>query len=196
MKQNTHFTEKSTKTFAEVSPSNNNFSSTTLNLSTTRTPTHVETLRRSGLTSLSAIFQQWAFFVTFFCNCADGSFTTPTQKQFHSSVFIPVESVKTKTELSVRIVFLELSPALHHSFDRVHAECGAPRSQRTATRARGGGESHEMKYTAKSRQTPLPKSPAGSGQGQSWNLGRRSGCSGTSWSTSSTLHPWTAGRTT
>ena len=33
-------------------------------------------------------------------------------------------------------------------------EYGAPRSQTTATRARGGGESHEKKYTAKFRKTP------------------------------------------
>ena len=87
----------------------------------------------------------------------------------------------------------------HHSYDRVHTEYGAPRSQNTATRARGGGESHEMKYTAKFRKTPPPQAffrlhdeedaEKGRGQGQSWTLGRRSGFSGTPWSTPSTSTP-------
>ena len=34
---------------------------------------------------------------------------------------------------------------------------GALRGQTTATRTRGGGESHEMKYTAKFRKTPPPQ---------------------------------------
>ena len=38
-----------------------------------------------------------------------------------------------------------------------HTEYGAPRSQNTATRARGEGESHEKKYTAKFRKTPPPQ---------------------------------------
>ena len=46
---------------------------------------------------------------------------------------------------------------LHHSYDKVHTEYGAPRSQNTATRARGGGESDEKKYTAKFRKTPPPQ---------------------------------------
>ena len=46
---------------------------------------------------------------------------------------------------------------LHHSYDRVHTEYGAPRSQNTATRARGGGGSYEMKYTAKFPKTPPPQ---------------------------------------
>ena len=47
--------------------------------------------------------------------------------------------------------------SLHHSYDRVHTEYGAPRSQNTAIRARGGGESDEKKYTAKFRKTPPPQ---------------------------------------
>ena len=51
---------------------------------------------------------------------------------------------------------MALATVLHHSYDRVHAEYGAPRSQNTATRARGGGESDEKKYTAMFRKTPPP----------------------------------------
>ena len=46
---------------------------------------------------------------------------------------------------------------MHHSYDKVHTEYGAPRSQNTGTRARGGGESDEKKYTAKFRMTPPPQ---------------------------------------
>ena len=49
---------------------------------------------------------------------------------------------------------MALATVLHHSYDRVHTEYGAPRSQNTATRARGGGESDEKKYTAMFRKTP------------------------------------------
>ena len=53
---------------------------------------------------------------------------------------------------------IRMAPAtvMHHSF-KVHTEYGAPRSQNTATRARGGGESDEKKYTAKFRKTPPPQ---------------------------------------
>ena len=50
---------------------------------------------------------------------------------------------------------MALATVLHHSYDRVHTEYGAPRSQTTATRARGGRESNGTKYTAKIRKTPL-----------------------------------------
>ena len=50
-----------------------------------------------------------------------------------------------------------LASVQHHSYDRVHTEGGAPRSQNTATRARGGGESREMKYTAMFRKTLPPR---------------------------------------
>ena len=53
---------------------------------------------------------------------------------------------------------MALATVVHHSYDRVHTEYGAPRSQNTATRARGGGESDEKKYTAKFRMTP-PSQP-------------------------------------
>ena len=52
---------------------------------------------------------------------------------------------------------MALATVLHHSYDRVHTEYGAPRSQNTATRARGGGESDEVKYTAKIQKTPPPQ---------------------------------------
>ena len=52
---------------------------------------------------------------------------------------------------------MALVTASHHSFDKIHAEYGAPRSQSTATRASGGGENHEKKYTAKFRKTPPPQ---------------------------------------
>ena len=52
---------------------------------------------------------------------------------------------------------MALATVLHHSYDRVHTEYGAPRSQNTATRARGGGECDERKYTAKFRKTPPPQ---------------------------------------
>ena len=52
---------------------------------------------------------------------------------------------------------MALAAVLHHSYDKVHTEYGAPRSQNTATRARGGGESDEKKYTAKFRKTPPPQ---------------------------------------
>ena len=54
-------------------------------------------------------------------------------------------------------VLMALLTAAHHSFDRAHVENGAPRSQSTATRARGGRERHEQKYTAKFRKTPPPQ---------------------------------------
>ena len=52
---------------------------------------------------------------------------------------------------------MALATVLHHSYDKVHTEYGAPRSQNTATRARGGREVDEMKYTAKFRKTPPPQ---------------------------------------
>ena len=52
---------------------------------------------------------------------------------------------------------MALATVLHHSYDRVHAEYGAPRSQTTATRARGGEESNEKKCTAKIRKTSPPQ---------------------------------------
>ena len=52
---------------------------------------------------------------------------------------------------------MALATVLHHSYDRVHTEYGAPRSQNTAIRARGGRESDEKKYTAKFRKTPPPQ---------------------------------------
>ena len=51
---------------------------------------------------------------------------------------------------------MALATVMHHSY-KVHTEYGAPRSQNTATRARGGGEVDEMKYTAKFRKTPPPQ---------------------------------------
>ena len=56
---------------------------------------------------------------------------------------------------------MALATVLHHSYDRVHTEYDAPRSQNTATRARGGGESDETKYTAKIRKTPLSRRSSG-----------------------------------
>ena len=52
---------------------------------------------------------------------------------------------------------MALATVLHHSYDRVHTEYGAPRSQNTVTRATGGGESYETKYTATIRKTPPPQ---------------------------------------
>ena len=52
---------------------------------------------------------------------------------------------------------MALATVLHHSYDKVHTEYGAPRSQNTATRARGGGECDDKKYTAKFRETPPPQ---------------------------------------
>ena len=49
---------------------------------------------------------------------------------------------------------MPLATVLHHLHDRVHTEYGAPRSQTTATRVRGGGESNETKYSAQIRKTP------------------------------------------
>ena len=85
-----------------------------------------------------------------------------------------------------------LATALQHSYDRVHAECGAPRSQSTATRTRGGRGSHEQEYMAKFRKTPplqpelfqfFEEEPGGS---QPPCLGEprehRSGFCGTPWS--------------
>ena len=68
---------------------------------------------------------------------------------------------------------MALATVLHHSFDRVHTEYGAPRSQATATSA-GEGPS-ETKYAAKFQETPT-------GRGQpAWPSlrGRRSGNGGT-----------------
>ena len=53
---------------------------------------------------------------------------------------------------------MALATVMHHSYSRVHTESGAPRSQTSATRARGGGERDEEKYTAKFRKTP-PSQP-------------------------------------
>ena len=47
-----------------------------------------------------------------------------------------------------------MATVLHHSYDRVHTEYGAPRSQTTATRTRERRESNGTKYTAKIRKTP------------------------------------------
>ena len=47
-------------------------------------------------------------------------------------------------------IHMVLASVQHHSH-------GAPRGQTTATRTRGAGESHEMKYTAKFRETPPPQ---------------------------------------
>ena len=52
---------------------------------------------------------------------------------------------------------MALATVLHHSYDKVHTEYGAPRSWNTATRARRGGEVDEKKYTAKLRVTPPPQ---------------------------------------
>ena len=52
---------------------------------------------------------------------------------------------------------MALATVLHHSYDKVHTEYGASRSQNTATRVRGGGEVDEKKYTAKLRKTPPPQ---------------------------------------
>ena len=49
---------------------------------------------------------------------------------------------------------MALAAVLHHSYDRVHTEYVAPRSQNTATLARGGGGSYDMKFSAKFRKTP------------------------------------------
>ena len=53
---------------------------------------------------------------------------------------------------------MALATVMHHSYSRVHTESGAPRSQTSATRARGGGERDEEKYTAKFLKTP-PSQP-------------------------------------
>ena len=58
-------------------------------------------------------------------------------------------------QLSLRI----LAAASHHSFDRVHAEYAAPRSQRTGTRA-GEGEVFELRVVPRGQNTPhLGKRP-------------------------------------
>ena len=49
----------------------------------------------------------------------------------------------------------QLSTASHHSFDMVHAEHAAPRSQKTGTRA-GEGEVHEKHDGPRAQNRPLP----------------------------------------
>ena len=49
---------------------------------------------------------------------------------------------------------MALATAMHHSF-KVHTECGAPRSQTTATRAREG-EVREQHYGPRAQERPLP----------------------------------------
>ena len=80
--------------------------------------------------------------------------------------------------------------ALHHSYDRVHTEYGAPRSQNTATRARA--EERETNTTPRRQSflSPLARSTATStttachvrGLTVSLTSHRRSGCCGTLWS--------------
>ena len=64
------------------------------------------------------------------------------------------QSLASDEQQSIRMA---LATVLHHSYDRVHTEYGALRSQNTATRARGGGVSDEKKYTAKFRKIPPPQ---------------------------------------
>ena len=84
---------------------------------------------------------------------------------------------------------MALATALHHSFDKVHAEHGAPRSQTIATRV--GEEGHEEKYNAPRRQKPPPPQAffqlhdeEDAERGPVMDLGHRSGSSGTPRSTS------------
>ena len=74
-------------------------------------------------------------------------------------------------QLSLRIALVRAS---HHSFDRVHAEYAAPRSQKTGTRA-GEGEVFESREAPRGQNTPHP----GSGQRRCWRCGRRDYLSGT-----------------
>ena len=60
-------------------------------------------------------------------------------------------------QMAVQMV---LATASHHSFDRVHAEYGAPRSQTIATKT--GEEGHEARYLAPRRQKPPPLPVCGS----------------------------------
>ena len=55
-------------------------------------------------------------------------------------------------QLSLRMALVTAS---HHSFDRVHAEHVAPRSQKTGTRA-GEGEVHEKHDGPRAQERPLP----------------------------------------
>ena len=63
-------------------------------------------------------------------------------------------------QLSLRMALVTAS---HHSFDKVHAEHAAPRSQKTGTRA--GVRLFEKHAGPRAQNRPLPGDAAGSGSG-------------------------------